>query len=164
MNRKVTSLAYNTLQSSKPSSLCQLFKIQSPRSTRVSNTIPNTAPPHCQLITKICQSLHSHSCLSPSLQHTPCNQYCDNYLTHPPNLGLPNFTKLHVLPFSPQIFRSRLKALLFSKPFPDSSSSPYLPPLLNSKGHPGPSTIPICLPDSPDLDCLPIDFVSVKRL
>ena len=35
-----------------------------------------------------------------------------------------------------QLFHSKLKTLLFNKSYPDSSSSPYLPPRLNSKHHP----------------------------
>src|SRR6218665_1577719 len=35
-----------------------------------------------------------------------------------------------------QLFHSKPKTLLFSKSYPDSSSSPYLPPCLNSKHHP----------------------------
>src|SRR6218665_2760168 len=37
---------------------------------------------------------------------------------------------------SPRLFLSKLKTLLFSKSYPDSSSSSYLHPRLNSKHHP----------------------------
>jgi|SRR6218665_1009846 len=40
------------------------------------------------------------------------------------------------LAISPQLFHSKLKTLLFNKSYPESSSSPYLPPRLNSKHHP----------------------------
>src|SRR6218665_248103 len=40
------------------------------------------------------------------------------------------------LAISPQLFHSKLKTLLFSKSYPHSSSSPYLPSHLNSKHHP----------------------------
>jgi len=40
------------------------------------------------------------------------------------------------LAISPQLFHSKLQTLLFSKSYPDASSSPYLPPRLNSKHHP----------------------------
>ena len=45
-------------------------------------------------------------------------------------------TKTLHLATSPQLFHSKLKTLLFNKSYPDSSSSPYLPPCLNSKHHP----------------------------
>src|SRR6218665_483283 len=45
-------------------------------------------------------------------------------------------TQTSPLAISPQLFNSKLKTLLFSKSYPDSSSSPYLPPCLNSKHHP----------------------------
>src|SRR6218665_3193740 len=45
-------------------------------------------------------------------------------------------TQTSPLAISPQLFHSKLKTLLFSKTYPDSSSSPYLPPRLNSKLHP----------------------------
>src|SRR6218665_1329017 len=45
-------------------------------------------------------------------------------------------TQTSPLAISPQLFHSKMKTLLFSKSYPDSSSSPYLPPRLNSKHHP----------------------------
>src|SRR6218665_3034106 len=45
-------------------------------------------------------------------------------------------TQTSPLAISPQLFHSKLKTLLFSESYPDSSSSPYLPPRLNSKHHP----------------------------
>src|SRR6218665_2592008 len=56
---KAISLTYNTLQ---PPYLRQLFTIQPSRSMRSSSVL--TAPLFCHLITKICLSLHSHSCLA----------------------------------------------------------------------------------------------------
>jgi len=59
--------------------------------------------------------------------------------------------------FPPQLFYSKLKILFSNKSYPDSSSSPYLPPvsapnvILHSR-----------LPDSPDLDTLTVDFVLVE--
>src|SRR6218665_2412582 len=50
-----------------------------------------------------------------------------------PSYELPQTSPLAI---SPQLFHSKLKTLLFSKSYPDSSSSPYLPPRLNSKHHP----------------------------
>src|SRR6218665_1120240 len=55
--------------------------------------------------------------LRPTSRHIATN----NYLTHP--TSTPNLTSCH------QLFHSKLKALLFSKSYPDSSSSPSgLPP------------------------------------
>src|SRR6218665_3377075 len=45
-------------------------------------------------------------------------------------------TQTSPLAISPQLFHSKLKTLLFSTSYPDSSSSPYLLPRLNSKHHP----------------------------
>src|SRR6218665_3543672 len=69
---KVISLTYNTLQSSQPSYLRQLFTIQPPRSTRSSSTLTllDRPPPFCYLFTEIFQSLHSRSCPA-SLEQTP---------------------------------------------------------------------------------------------
>src|SRR6218665_2500359 len=78
----------------------------------------------------------------------------DKYLSHPTNSPKP-------LAISPQLFHCKLKMLLFNKSYPDLSSSPYLPPRLNSKHHsPKPSDcLPACLPDSLDLThCLLILF------
>src|SRR6218665_1360279 len=40
------------------------------------------------------------------------------------------------LAISPQLFHSKLKTPLFKKSYPNSSSSPYLSPCLNSKDYP----------------------------
>src|SRR6218665_1441009 len=45
-------------------------------------------------------------------------------------------TQTSPLAISSQLFHSKLKTLLFAKSYPDSSSSSYLPPRLNSKHHP----------------------------
>src|SRR6218665_138252 len=65
---KVISLTYNTLQSSQPSYLRQLFTIQPPRSTRSSSTLTLLRPS----VTQIFQSLHSRSCPA-SLEQTPAS-------------------------------------------------------------------------------------------
>jgi len=44
--------------------------------------------------------------------------------------------KTSPIDISPQLFHSKLETLLITKSYPDSSSSPYLPPRLNSKHHP----------------------------
>ena len=60
------SLTYNTLHSSQPSYLLQLFTIPPLRSTLSSST------PFCHLVTQIFQSLHSRSCLA-SLEQSPAS-------------------------------------------------------------------------------------------
>src|SRR6218665_1036656 len=78
MEYKVISLTYNTLQSSQPSYLHQLFTIQPLTYSylrQLFNPIlihSNTTPPFCHLVTQIFQSLHSHSCPS-SLEQTPAS-------------------------------------------------------------------------------------------
>ena len=72
-------------------------------------------------------------------------------------------TQTSPLAISPQVFLSKLKTLFFNKSYPDSSSSPCLPPVLtpNFIHH---SRLIVCLHDSLDLDPLPIDFALVKHL
>src|SRR6218665_368344 len=143
---KVISLTYNTLQCSQPSYLRQLFTIQPPRSTRSSTTLTLSTPPFCYLVTEIFQSLHSHALpplwnkLPPALRQISESSY--------------ELTQTSLLKISPRLFHSKLETLLFSKSYPDLSSSSYLPPRLNSKHH-----LTVCLPDSLDLDrCLSILF------
>ena len=74
-------------------------------------------------------------------------------------------TKTSPLAISPQVFHSKLKTLLFHKAYPDPI--PSLP--LTSLAISTPSIIhlsrlTVCLPDSLDLDHLPIDSVLIKRL
>src|SRR6218665_3995078 len=119
-----------------------LFTIQPPRSTRSSSTlillrpsvtssfkfsnrsIAVAVPPHWN---KLPTALWQISDLSYELAHTS------------------------PLAISTQLIHSKLKTLLFSKSYPDSLSSPYLPPVST------PSTIhhsrlTVCLPDCLDLD------------
>src|SRR6218665_3864955 len=58
----------NSLESSPPSYLRQLFTIQQPRSTLSSSSLTLLR----SSATKICQSLHSHSCTA-SLEQTPAS-------------------------------------------------------------------------------------------
>src|SRR6218665_902525 len=56
-------------------------------------------------------------------------------------------------------FHSRLKTLLFSKSYPDSSSSPYHPYPVSTQNTIHHSRLTVCLPDSLDLTrCLLILF------
>src|SRR6218665_2461892 len=73
---KVISLTYNTLQSSQPSYLPQLFTIQPCISFNPILTPSNTTPPFCRLVTQIFQSLHSRSrsrSCPASLEQTPAS-------------------------------------------------------------------------------------------
>src|SRR6218665_3806975 len=84
----------------------------------------NTTPPFCYLVTKIFQSLHSHAVpplwnkLPPALRQISESSY--------------ELTQTSLLKISPRLFHSKIKTLLFSKSYPDLSSSSYLPPRLNS--------------------------------
>ena len=80
---------------------------------------PNTAPPFCHLVTKICWSLHSHSCPT-SLEPTT------------------NSPKPHLVLSLHSFFHSKLKTLLFNKSYPDLSSSLSVP-----------SSVPTSIPPSP---------------
>jgi len=71
-------------------------------------------------------------------------------------------TSHHAIP--PQLFHSKLKTLLFSKSCPDSSSSPYLPTPVSTPNTIHHSHLMVGLPNSLDLDPLPINFVLVRRL
>src|SRR6218665_2302215 len=124
---KVVSFTYNTLQSSQPSYLCQLFTIQPPRSTRSSSTLTLLRP---SVTSSLKFSNRSIDVAAPPLWNKlppELRQMSD------PSYEL---TQTSPLAISPQLFHSKLKTLLFSESYPDSSSSPYLPPRLNSKHHP----------------------------
>src|SRR6218665_2360103 len=77
---KVISLTYmyNTLQFSQSSYRRQLHVGLHVHDPDISFNAflfqSNIAPPFCHLITKICQSLHSHNC---PLFGTNCRQYCE---------------------------------------------------------------------------------------
>src|SRR6218665_3390331 len=124
---KVISLTYNTLQSSQPSYLRQLFTIQPPRSTRSSSTLTLLRPSVTSLL-----KFSNHSIavavpplwnkLPPAFRQISESSY---ELTQPPPLKT-----------SLRLFHSKLKTLLFSKSYPDLSSSPSPPPCLSSKHHP----------------------------
>src|SRR6218665_875558 len=124
---KVISLTYNTLQSSQPSYLRQLFTIQPPRSTRSSSTLTLLRP---SVTLSLKFSNRSIAVAVPPLWnklHPALRQISESSY---------ELTQTSPLKISPQLFQSKLKTLLFSKSYPDSSSSSYLPPRLNSKHHP----------------------------
>src|SRR6218665_4051045 len=75
---------------------------------------PNTSPPFSHLVTKICQSLLRKSCPA-SLEQT--------HAIITPNTSDPSYelTQTSPLAISPQLFHFKLKTLLFSKSYPDSS-------------------------------------------
>src|SRR6218665_2813164 len=124
---KVISLTYNTLQPSQPSYLRQLFTIQPPRSTRSSSTLTLLRPSVTSLL-----KFSNHSIavavpplwnkLPPALRQISESSY--------------ELTQTSPLKISLRLFHSQIKTLLFSKSYPDLSSSSYPPPCLNSKHHP----------------------------
>src|SRR6218665_495237 len=126
---RAISLTYNTLLSSQPSYmyLRQLFTIQPPRSTRSSSALTLLRPSVTSSLTFSDRSIAIAgpplwNKLPPALRQLSDPSY--------------ELTQTSPLAISPQIFHSKLKTLLFSESYPDSSSSPYLPPRLNSKHHP----------------------------
>src|SRR6218665_2311146 len=142
-----TSLTYNTLRSSQPSYLHQLFTIQPPHSTRSSSSLTLLRPSVTSSLKFSNRSIAVAvpplwNKLPPTLRQISDSSY--------------ELTQTSPLAISPQLFHSKLKTRLFSKSYPDLSSSLYLPPRLNSKHH---SRLTVCLPDSLDLDrCLSILF------
>src|SRR6218665_2880233 len=123
---KVISLTYNTLQSSQPSylGLRQLFTIQPPRSTRSSSTLTLLRP---SVNSTLKFSNRSIAVAVPSLWNKlpqALRQISD------PSYEL---TQISPLAISLQLFHSKLKTMLFSKSYNDSSSSPYLPHRLNCR-------------------------------
>src|SRR6218665_3388003 len=121
------SLTYNTLQSSQPSYLRQFFTIQPSRSTRSSSTLTLLRPSVTSSLKFSNRSIAV--AVPPPWNKLPpaLRQISD------PSYELPRTSPIAI---SPQLFHNKLKTLLFSKSYPDSSSSPYLPSRLNSKHHP----------------------------
>src|SRR6218665_154564 len=124
---KVISLTYNTLQSSQPSYLSQLFTIQPPRSTRFSSTLTLLRPYVTSSLKFSNRSIAVAvpilwNKLPPALRQISESSY--------------ELTQTSPLKISPRLFHSKLKTLPFGKSYPDLSSSSYLPPRLNSKHHP----------------------------
>jgi hypothetical protein len=124
---KVLSLTYNTLQSSQPFYLRQLFTIQPQRSTRSSSALTLLRP---SVTSSLKFSNRSIAIAVPPLW---------NKL--PPTLrqlSTPSYelTKTSPLAISPEVFHSKLKMLLFRKSYPDFSSTPNISPRFNSKHHP----------------------------
>src|SRR6218665_3063678 len=124
---KAISLTYNTLQSSQPFYLRQLFTTQPSRSTRSSSALTLLRPSVTLSLKFADRSIAiavppRWNKLPPALRKSSDPSY---ELTKSPSLAI-----------SPQLSHSKLKTLLFNKSYPDSSSSPYLPPRLNSKHHP----------------------------
>jgi hypothetical protein len=124
---KVLSLTYNTLQSSQPSYLRQLFSVQPLRSTRSSSTLTLLRPSVTSSLKFANRSIAI--AVPPLWNKLPpvLRQISD------PSYEL---TKTSPLAISPQVFHSKLKTLLFHKSYPDSFSSPHLPRHFNSKHHP----------------------------
>jgi len=142
------SLTYNTLQYSQPSYLRQLFAIQSSRSTHSSSAL--TLFRH-SITSSLKFALSSIAIAGPPLWSKlppALQQISDPFY---------ELTKTSPLVISLQLFHSKLKALLFSKSYPDSSPSPYLPPVStpNTIHH---SRLIVCLPNSLDSYPLPIDL------
>src|SRR6218665_671942 len=157
---KVISLTYNTLQSSQPSYLRQLFVIQPPRSTRSSSTLTLLRP---SVTSSLKFSNRSIAVSDPPLWNKLIEEYNIFIFRYLPALrqisGSPSeLTQTSPLKISPRLFHSKLKTLLFGKSYPDLSSSSSLPPVStpNTIHH---SRLTVCLHDSLDLDrCISILF------
>src|SRR6218665_648430 len=76
---KVISLTYNTLQSSQPSYLRQLFQIQPPRSPRSSSTLTLLRPS----VTSSLKFSNRPIAVAARLSGTNSPQHCDKCLIHP---------------------------------------------------------------------------------
>src|SRR6218665_2688841 len=123
---RAISLTYNTLQSSQPSYLRQLFTIQPPRLTCSSSTLTLLLPSVTSSLKFSNRSIAIAVPVSPLIWNKlppELRQISD------PSYEL---TQTSPLAISPQLFHFKLKTLLCSKFYPDSPSSPYLPPRLNS--------------------------------
>ena len=120
---KVISLTYNSLQTSQPSCLRQLFTVQPLRSTRSSSTLTLLRPTVTSSLKYANRSIAI--AVPPLWNKLPpvLRQISD------PSYEL---TKTSPLAISPQVFHSKLKTLLFHKSYPDSFSSPHLPRHFNS--------------------------------
>jgi len=124
---KVISLTYNTLQTSQPSYLRQLFTIQPPRSTRSSSALTLLRP---SITSSLKFSNRSIAIAVPPIWNElppELRQISD------PSYHL---TKSPPLAVSPKVFHSKLKTLLFLKSYPDFPSPPPLPRRSNSSLYP----------------------------
>ena len=124
---KVISLTYNTLQTSQPSYLRQLFTIQPPRSTRSSSALTLLRP---SITSSLKFSNRSIAIAVPPIWNElppELRQISD------PSY---NLTKSPPLAVFPKVFHSKLKTLLFLKSYPDFPSPPPLPRRSNSSLYP----------------------------
>src|SRR6218665_549501 len=124
---KAISLTYNTLQSSQPPYLSQLFTIQPPRSTRSSSALTLLRPSVTSSLKFADRSIAIAgpplwNKLPPALRQLSDPSY--------------ELTKTSPLAISTQLVHSKLKTQLFNKSYPNLSSSPDLLPRLNSIHHP----------------------------
>ena len=118
---KVLSLTYNSLQSSQPTYLRELFTIQPTRSTRSSSCLTLSRPPVTSHLTF---SERAISVSAPRLWNDLSSDL--RTFSLPPPSSLQSIEHhLHHAPLSviPRAFHSKLKSHLFKLSFPDSPDS-----------------------------------------
>src|SRR6218665_3831592 len=104
---KVISLTYNTLQSSQPSYLRQLFTIQPPRSSSTLTLLRPSVTSSLKFSNRSIVAVPPlWNKLPPALRQISGPTY--------------ELTQTSSLAISPQLFHSKLKTLLFSKSYSDS--------------------------------------------
>src|SRR6218665_1993454 len=128
---KVLSLTYNSIQSSQPTSLRQLFPIQPTRSTRSSSCLTLSRPPVTSPLTF---SKRAISVTAPRLWNDLPPELRTFSLPQPSSLQIIKHHLQHApLSVPPRVFHSKLKSHLFKLSFPDSpdSISSHSPPKLH---------------------------------
>ena len=131
---KVLSLTYNSLQSSQPTYLCELFTIQPTSSTRSSSCLTLSRPPVTFHLTFCNRAI---SITAPRLWNDLPPEL-RTFSLPPPSSS--QITKHHLHPaepaplsVTPRTFHSKLKFHLFKHYYPDSPDplSPHPPPKLH---------------------------------
>src|SRR6218665_1952805 len=125
---KVLSLTYNSLQSSQPTYLRELFTIQPTRSTRSSFCLTLSRPPVTSYLMFSNQAI---PITAPRLWNDlPPELRLESTISSPPPSSLPiTRHRLHPPPLSvtPRAFHSKLKSHLFKHSYPETSDHFPLP-------------------------------------
>src|SRR6218665_3520695 len=120
-------------------SICKWYssacEVDASEQREITQALPRTKQDCLRLVWVYGQTIETEPCIHGCMDAPPLWNKLPPVLRQ---MSDPSYelTQTSPLAISPQLFHSKLKTLLFSKSYPDPSSSPYLPPRLNSKQHP----------------------------